>query len=273
LSRRLADTSQKHRLLSSLAWLVVAVFTLAVGISSGVAAEDESSYDPYEGIEEDGRIPKVELPKEILRPEHWRYVPEGKIKPGNVLQRFLVSTFIVPLFRFEQDVGAGAGIALTDIDFREQRRREFLGLFLSYTTEGQQKYRAIWRRRFYHLNLPEGGVAYEDRSNWTLNLGYEKTLTRRFFGFGADTKEHDETSYTDELQEMRVGAEVAFPEPGGDFIGRAEFRGEHHAVSNGRVSNQPDTGDVFPELVSDADGFTGGWMQLGLAYDTRDSQH
>jgi hypothetical protein len=44
----------------------------------------------------------------------------------------------------------------TDIDFRTERRREFLGAFLSYTTEGQQKYRLIWRRWLHHQDLPEG---------------------------------------------------------------------------------------------------------------------
>jgi len=124
-------------------------------------------------MEPSGRIPKVPLPDDLPNPERWRYLPEGRIKPGNVFERFLVSSFIAPQFFYEQDIGAGAGIALTDIDFRNERRREFLGAFFSYTTEGQQKYRLIWRRWLHHRNLPEGGVIVEERSRIDAFGGYE----------------------------------------------------------------------------------------------------
>src|SRR5437763_4559332 len=115
-------------------------------------------------MERSRRIAKVPLPEVVPIAERWRYLPEGRIMPGNIFQRFLVSSFIAPQFFFEQDIGAGGGIALTDIDFRTQRRQEFLGAFLSYTTEGQQKYRAIWRRWLHHRDLPTGGVIVEERS-------------------------------------------------------------------------------------------------------------
>ena len=78
-------------------------------------------------MDRDGRIPAVEKP--VKHPERWRYIPEGRIKPGNVFERFLISSFIAPFIFRDTDVGFGGGLALTDIDFREQRRREFLGLF------------------------------------------------------------------------------------------------------------------------------------------------
>ena len=55
-----------------------------------------SVYDPFDGIDENGRIPRVQLPEDIEHPERWRYIPEGRIKPGNVCQRLLVSSFIAP---------------------------------------------------------------------------------------------------------------------------------------------------------------------------------
>ena len=57
----------------------------------------EEEYDPWEGIDPNGRIPKADFPKDIEHPERWRYIPEGRIKPGNPFQRFLVSSFIAPL--------------------------------------------------------------------------------------------------------------------------------------------------------------------------------
>ena len=80
-------------------------------------------YDPLLGMDESGRIPKVPLPEDLPEPQRWRYIPEGRIMPGNVFQRWLVTSFASPQIFFQEDVGLGGGIALTDIDFREQRRR------------------------------------------------------------------------------------------------------------------------------------------------------
>ena len=56
-------------------------------------------------------------------------------------------------------------------------RREFAGIFLTYTTKGQQRYSIVWRRWMHHRDLPEGGVIQEERSFWRGSLGYRKTLT------------------------------------------------------------------------------------------------
>ena len=70
-------------------------------------------------------------------PERWRYLPEARLKPGNMLERFLVSSFIAPFVFFEQDIGAGGGIALTDIDFEASAARSSWPRFL-YTSEGSR---------------------------------------------------------------------------------------------------------------------------------------
>ena len=101
------------------------------------ATADPPAFDPWRGIDPDGRIPAIDRPDDLPNPERWRYIPEGRLKPGNVFQRFLVSSMIAPFAFYDGDVGVGFGVALVDIDFREQRRREFAGAFLSYTTEGQ----------------------------------------------------------------------------------------------------------------------------------------
>src|SRR5688572_12505422 len=93
--------------------------------------------------------------------------------------------------------------------------REFLGAFLSYTTEGQQKYRAIWRRWLHHQDLPTGGVIVEERNHLDAFGGYEKSLTRRFYGLGPNTRERDETSYIDEVLDVGGRGEFAFPEVAG----------------------------------------------------------
>jgi hypothetical protein len=254
------------------------VFALALAILAAelvVEAQEAGPFkhDPLQGMEPSGRIPKVALPDDLPNPERWRYLPEGRIKPGNIFERFLVSSFIAPFFFFEQDIGAGAGIALTDIDFRSERRREFLGAFFSYTTEGQQKYGLIWRRWLHHRDLPAGGVIVEERSHIDAFGGYEKSLTRRFFGLGPDTRASDETSYLDEVSDLGVRGEFALPQAGGNWIATIGARGEYHNLGPGRVSGRPTTDEVFPELFAAGDNHGSFIVSAGLRYDTRDSQH
>jgi hypothetical protein len=231
------------------------------------------AYDPLLGMDPSGRIPKVALPDDLPEPLRWRYIPEGRIMPGNILQRLFVSSFVSPTFFFREDVGLGGGIAITDIDFREQRRREFLGAFLTYTTEGQQRYRLVWRRWLHHREIAGGGVAVEERSFVGASGGYQRTLTRRFFGLGPDTEESDESSFTDEVSDAGLRADLALPGAGGDWIATVGVRGEHHNLARGHVSGVPSTDDAFPAQFEDADGRSALYVTAGIRYDTRDSQH
>jgi Omp85 superfamily domain len=253
--------------------LGLALALLATGLVVEAQEGSPPKHDPFQGMEPSGRIPKVPLPDDLPNPERWRYLPEGRLKPGNMFERFLVSSFVAPQLFFEQDIGAGAGIALTDIDFRSERRREFLGAFLSYTTEGQQKYRLIWRRWLHHRDLPAGGVIVEERSRIDVFGGYEKSLTRRFFGLGPGTRERDETSYIDEVFDLGARADFALPKAGGNWIATIGARGEYHNLGPGRVSGRPTTDDVFPELFAAGDEHGSFGLSTGLRYDTRDSQH
>ena len=213
-----------------------AVLAAIAGFGGSAAADPNSvSFDPWQGIDKDGRIPSIEKPADLKHPERWRYIPEGRLKPGNILRRFIVSSFIAPLIFHDSDVGFGGGVAITDIDFREQRRREFAGLFLSQTVEGQQSYTAVWRRWLHHREVPTGGVFQEERSFLKAWAGYEKSLTRRFYGFGAGTDDGDETSYTDQTAFGRFGFERAVPDPGDDLVIAASLRGEWHSLSDGEV--------------------------------------
>jgi hypothetical protein len=240
------------------------------------AARDSArppEYDPYRGMDRDGRIPKVRLPEDVRHPERWRYIPEGRIKPGNVFQRFLVSSFVTPIFYFEEAIGAGGGISLTDIDFREQRRREFAGLFAAHSTEGQERYSLVWQRWLAHQDLPLGGVIQEERT-WVRGVvGYNRTLTRRFFGIGPDTPESAETSYTDESGYAQSLWQVSLPHPGDDVVGSLGLRWEHHNLARGHIRSRPSTEQAYPRLVADGDGNDSMWLSTGLRYDTRDSQH
>ena len=246
--------------------------------SSATPAGAPPQYDPWRGIDHDGRIPNVERPADMGHPNRWRYIPEGRIKPGNVFQRFLVSSFIAPFVAQDKDVGTTFGIAITDIDFRAQRRQEFAGLFLSYSTKGEQSYTAIWQRWLHHREREGGGVFQEERSRIRVKAGYEKALTLRFFGFGADSEESDETSYTDQVFEIDLALEMAWPEPGDDLILAGGLRGDFHELASGKVRSVPSMDDPpgmpggFPGIFADAEHSNLGWMYWGVRYDTRDSQ-
>lgn len=235
-------------------------------------AEAAPSYDPYEGMEANGLIPKIDKAALVDRPERWRYIPEGRLKPGNFFKRFLVSSFLVPIIFSNSDVGTGFGAAITDIDFRGQRRREFLGGFFSYTTEGQQSYVLRWRRWSKHVEVPGGGVLQEERSFLRAGGGYRKTLTRRFFGIGPSTQEKQETSYTDEVGFGDIGLSHSFDGAFDDVVLELGLRGEQHWLGRGRVGGDPTTEALFPELFLEADQYGLGWLRGSLRWDTRDSQ-
>jgi hypothetical protein len=250
------------------AFLSCGVVALA---TPGLAQPNAKPWDPLEGLDANGRIERPELPPDLPNPERWRYIPEGRIKPG-IFQRLLVTSFPIPLVFIESDVGFGGGVALTDIDFRQQRRREFAGIFLTVTSKGQQSYQMAWRRWLHHMELPQGGVLQEERSFVRARGGYSKTLTRRFYGIGPDTQEDDETSYTDESTAFSLGLVRAVPRPGDDWIASAGASFELHHLSSGEVSGVPSTGESFPLIFGLAQDANLGWLDVGLRYDTRDSQ-
>jgi hypothetical protein len=238
------------------------------------AAQDPTSaYDPAAGLDPDGRIPKPQIPDDVANRDRWRYTPPGRIKPGDVFERFLVSSFISPIIFREEDIGFGGGIALTDVDFRSQRYREFANVLLTYSTEGQQAYRINWSRWLNWRELPNGGVLREERGRLFGRLGYEKTLTRRFYGFGSRTPASAETSYTEELTAVGFGLRTSVPDPGSDWLARGDLQFEHHGLSRGRVTGVPDMGAVYPAEFAAGDGEDQLWLTTSFGYDTRDSLH
>ncbi len=262
------------RALGAVLWLCAAVPAPAAEVVPQATPLENAprDFDPFDGIDRNGRIPRAELPPDLPNPDKWRYIPEGRLKPGNLFQRFLVSSVIAPFVFYDSDVGTGFGVSLVDIDFRQQRRQEFGGLFLSYTTEGQQNYSFVWRRWLHHLELEKGGVIQEERSFVRAAGGYSRTLTRRFFGLGPKSRESDETSYRDELVFAELGLERSWPDPGDDLVLSLGVRGEAHSLGQGAVSSEPDTKDIFPFIFDDADDARLGWVGAGVRWDTRDSQ-
>lgn len=230
-------------------------------------------YDPLRGVDPNGRIPNAHKPRDLPNRDRWRYVPEGRLKPGSVFERFLVSSFLSPIVFHEEDVGTGGGIAITDVDFRNRRRQEFANMVFTYTTEGQQNYTVLWRRWPNHREVEGGGIVFDERTYLNVRGGYSKTLTRRFYGLGDRTRPEDETSYTAEVTEVSVFQQWAVREPGDDLLLRLGVALEHENLARGRVRGVPSTDDVFAELFRRGDDQDLLWVTVGVGYDTRDSQH
>ncbi|MCU0865903.1 MAG: BamA/TamA family outer membrane protein [Planctomycetes bacterium] len=228
-------------------------------------------FDPLNGMDPDGRITRPKIPDDVPHPERWRYTPEARMKPGSVFERFLVSSFISPILFREEDIGFGGGFALTDVDFRDQRYREFANILATYSEEGQQAFRINWSRWTNHRELPEGGVLREERGRIYARIGYEKTLTRRFFGFGSRTRQDAETSYTEELSTIGAGWRFSLPDPGSDWVVRSDLQAEHHNLAGGRVSAVNSTETISPDLVADGDSLGQLWWTNTFGWDTRDS--
>jgi outer membrane protein assembly factor BamA len=116
-------------------------------------------------------------------------------------------------------------------------------------------------------------VLQEERSFVRVSAGFRKTLTLRFFGIGPTTNERDETSYTDET--FFVDATISNSLSGSlqDVVVSFSVAGETHRLSGGKVAGKPDTDSVprFQPLFDDADQSMLGWVNAGIAWDTRDS--
>jgi len=236
--------------------------------------QDPLPYDPYRGMDYSGRIPKPEFPSDLKNPERWRYTPPARIKPGSMLDRFWVSSFVSPIIFREEDIGFGGGVAVTDIDFRGQNFQEFANVILTYSEEGQQTYRINWSKWLNHRSMPNGGIIREERGRVYARGGYSKTLTRRFFGFGSRSLEGNETSYTEELSDLGAGIRLPLPDPSGNWLWRGDVRLEHHGLSAGRVSTVLSTDEFTPFIPAfrDGDGVDQLWLSNQFAWDTRDSQ-
>ncbi|MCB9883590.1 MAG: BamA/TamA family outer membrane protein [Planctomycetes bacterium] len=250
----------------------------ALGVAATTRAQSDADpdqervFDPGKNLGPDGTtVIKPELPPELPNPERWRYTPGGRIKPGSIFERFLVSTWITPLFFREEDIGFGGGIAFTDLDFRNQDWQEFANIVATASAEGQQTYSFAWRRWLEHQTVPEGGIIRDERSTLSAGFEYSRTLTRRFFGFDSKTRASDETSYTEELARLRIALLRSFPDPGDDWIYGLRARVEHHGLERGQVERVPSTNDVYRAIFREGDGVQQLWFGAGIAYDSRDS--
>ncbi|MEM7206056.1 MAG: BamA/TamA family outer membrane protein [Planctomycetota bacterium] len=246
---------------------------LLCAVATGLRAQGEvERFDPYRNLGPDGTtVLKPTLPEDLPNPARWRYTPGGRILPGNIFERFLVSSFVAPVFFREEDIGVGGGIAVTDLDFRNQGWRELVNAVATASEEGQQRYRITWRRWLEHRAIPEGGIIRDERSTLTAGVEYSRTLTRRFYGFGSRTGEGDETSYTEELTALALQLRRSVPLPGDDLLLGFRVGFEHHGLQRGRVSDVPSSDDLFPSVFADGDGVSQLWLAASAAIDTRDS--
>lgn len=253
---------------------VLTTSILALSLSAQNATQQKKPRPgPFSGMDRDGRIPKVKLPDDIENPERWRYFPEGRLVQGNVFERFLVSSFFTPIVFREEDIGTGGGIAITDVDFRNQRRQEFANIIVTYSSEGQQTYRMNWRRWAHHRELPDGGVIQDERSFMHAGGGYSKSLTSRFFGFGPNRTESAESSYTRELSSLEYYYQFTEPDPADELILRLGVQAEHNNLARGHVTGVARTDTVYPGAFRAGDSHDMLWINASARYDTRDSLH
>jgi hypothetical protein len=264
-----------HRHFSRLILLTTtAVFSaVATGTAQQSVQTRKSKPDPFDGMDRNGRIPKKSLPEHIKHPDRWRYFPEGRLVPGNMFERFLISSFFSPIIFREEDIGTGGGIAITDVDFRNKRRQEFANIVVTYSAEGQQTYRMNWRRWTNHIELPGGGVAQDERSFMHFNGGYNKSLTTRFYGFGPNRTKAAESNYTREHSSVEFYYQFTEPDPADNLVLHIGAALEHNNLSRGHVSNVANTGTAYTSAFNAGEDHDMLWVDLHARYDTRDSLH
>jgi len=242
----------------------LASVVLLMALLGGFAPSDD-------GVSADLR--PTDLLEGIDHPERWRWIPEHRMPEGNLIKRLLVSSFVSPIFFFDSDVGAGGGIGITDIDFLNKRRSQFANTWITYTTEGQQRFSFSWRKWLAHRDFPGRGSLQGDRDFFGISVDNSITLTSRFFGLGADTQLDQESSYTRETNSLTLGLQRSLPNTGGNWVWSANLSMQKDDISSGRVSDSFDTTVEYPDLSAEADDFGAIWVLAGIRHDTRDAQH
>ena len=232
----------------------------------------------FSGINEDegersAEIRPADLLQSLDHPDRWRWIPEDRMPEGNLVKRLLVTSFVSPIFFFDSDVGAGGGFGITDIDFGNKRRRQFANTWITYTTEGQQRFAFSWRKWLAHQDYPGRGSLQGDRDFFGISLERSKTLTSRFFGFGADTLLDQESSYSRETNSLGLGIQKSLPKTGGNWIWNFNLLLQTDDIASGTVSDALDMTVAYPEVAAGSDDFGAVWIQAGIRHDTRDAQH
>ncbi len=215
----------------------------------------------------------LELLADLKYPDHWRWIPEDRMPEGNLLDRVMISSFITPMVFFEGDVGAGGGIGITDIDFRNKRRSQFANMWATYTTEGQTQFSFYWRKWLSHRDYPSRGVLQGDRDFLGVFVNHSNTLTSRFFGLGADTTLLDEGSYSRASNSIGAGIQRSFTKESDNWIWNLDATLQSDELGTGKVTGALDVETTHPLLFAQGDDHEALWIRAGIRHDTRDAQH
>ncbi len=234
-------------------------------------APQKKKHPANEGIDEDGSVARGQMPQGLNNPHRWRYVPEGRLMEGSPFERLWISTFLIPIFFYDEALGSGFGFNYTDLNFNGSRRKQMINIGATYSSEGQQRIAAFWRRRPEHREVKGGGIVFEENSSQAVGAGYTKTPTRRFFGLGPNTPETAATSYTDERTAASFMMSSPIPNPGDSIIYDAGLTVERRDLGMGKVSHLPSTDVAFPVLFAAGDSYDMLWVKGAIRYDILDS--
>lgn len=163
-----------------------------------------------------------------------------------------VTKIIAPMYIHNEFVGSRATLNL----FRYPARGEQIKLIASVTEKTERKFQLDYQTLF----LDGGKYSLEG------NVGFFKNGTARFFGLGNQTRENQETNYTDrELLGFITGG--LYVGPGRRVTWTERLRNVEVRV--GAVPNIPYTQSVFPEIKGTG-GATVWGHKLAFLDDTRD---
>lgn len=163
-----------------------------------------------------------------------------------------VTKIIAPMYIHNEFMGSRATLNL----FRYPARGEQIKLIASITEKTERKFLLDYQTLF----LNGGQYSLEG------NVGFFKNGTARFFGLGNQTRENQETNYTDrELLGFITGG--LYVGPGRRLTWTERLRNVEVRV--GAVPNIPYTQSVFPEIKGTG-GATVWGHKLAFLDDTRD---
>ncbi len=260
----------------------------AASAGGGAAKSGEQEKGEPPAPQRPPRVPTPLPPGPETRPEAARpgEIPSPEL-PLPEKERARITFVPLPVIYSDPNIGVGGGFMPVVLFHPEERIEAIFAPSIDYNAIESASLisRVFWyptRREelfvYNAISLSEqadhevrfhGRDRGVDLTDFVARAYYYNDITQRFFGFGADTREDDETNYTQ--REIGIEGDVGYR-----FWDRLRaagtFRYRRTTHEEGGIDDLDDTTDVFPDVpgvgAEDVDTFA---LGLRLTLDLRDN--
>lgn len=240
-----------------------AAVVLLIAAVSAAPAQDATEHP--EDIEVPAEVPKVDVPAPGERKWSLIPVPEIIVSPTEGITGGVLGVLL-----FAKEDKSISGILAPDVRYNKITGAWPALRYFGYP-DPDQKYYIVAGKATKHGDFFDADYVGENRLNGLLdvhlNARRDEDPFERFYGFGNETKDGDETNYTGTVHRLITYAGYNFLEW---LRGSFQFRFAHVRIGSGEVD---DVQNLRTSDLNDVEGINGATIvatRFGLSVDTRD---